>query len=107
DWLGTGHVARRQGGEVVQIRDVDATEMTSAEKDEARKNPAAEIEQLRAGDTIASSTGPGELEQVQVPVTAPVDDVVPAVLADLLLQTRAGDAVRENVGPNAALRVGV
>ena len=92
--------------EVVPILDAkDVTGMASAEEDQPRDEAAAKIEELLAGETIAASTGLGELEEVQVSVTTPVDDVVAAVLEDLRLQALAGDAVREDVGHDATLRV--
>ena len=58
-------------------------EWHALKEDELRDKAAAEIEELLAGETVASSTGLGEFEEVQVSVTAPVDDVVAAVLEDL------------------------
>ena len=40
-----------------------------------------------------------------MPVSAPVDDVVAAIFLNLRLQTLARDAVREEVGDDAALRI--
>ena len=49
----------------------------------ARCRTGEEIEQAVAGETVAVSAGFGEFEQVQGPVSAPVDDVIAAVLLDL------------------------
>ena len=82
--------------------------MAGAQEEEARDEaacPDEEIEQVLAGEVVLGPAGLGQLEEVQVPVPAPVDDVVAAVFLDLRLQPLAGDAVGEEVGDDAALRV--
>ena len=82
--------------------------MTGAEHHEPRQKAAGvreQVEQFVAGDVILLPAGFGEFQQVQVPVPAPVDDVVAAVVANLLLEPLARDAVREEMGDDAALRV--
>ena len=51
------------------------------------------------------AAGFGEFEQVQVPVSAPVNDMVAAIFLDLRLQPLPRDAMGEEVGDDAALRV--
>ena len=83
-------------------------EWRGAEEEEARDEaagPDEEIEQVLAREEVLCAAGFGEFEEVQVPVPAPVDDVVAAVFLDLRLQPLARDAVREEVGDDAALRI--
>ena len=62
--------------------------MAGAQEEKAREEatgPGEEIEQVLAGEVVLGPAGLGELEEVQVPVPAPVDDVVAAVFLDLRL----------------------
>lgn len=84
--------------------------MTRAEEEQPRNEAARtgeEIEQLIAGEPVARSAGLGEFEQIEMPVPAPVDDVVAAVLFDLRLQPLGRDAVRQEVGDDAAVWVDI
>ena len=61
--LRTRLLALGHGEEVVPVPDAkDVTGMAGAEEDEPRDEAAAEVEELLAGETIAASTGLGELE---------------------------------------------
>ena len=82
--------------------------MTRTEEEQARDEAARtgeEIEQLIAGEPVSRAAGLGEFEQIQMPVAAPVDDVIAAVLFDLRLQSLARDAVRQEVGDDAAVGI--
>jgi hypothetical protein len=67
--------------------------------------PDKEIEQLLPGEETFCAARFGKFEAVQVSVPAPVHDVVAAIFLDLCLQPLARDAVREEVGDDAALRI--
>ena len=91
---------------VVHAQDVAG--MTRAQEKQARDKAARidkKLKQFLAGQVIFGAAGFGEFEQVQVPVPAPMDDVVTAVLLNLVLQPCAGDAVAEEMGFDAAFGV--
>ena len=102
--LALGH-----GEEVIPVLHTqDVAGVAGAEEEEARDEatgPDEEIEQVLPGEVVLGAAGFGEFEEVQVPVPAPVHDVVAAIFLDLRLQPLARDAVREEVGDDAALRI--
>ena len=64
-----------------------------------------ECEQFLACHEVALAAGLAELQLVHVPMPAPMDDMVPAILLNLLRQALSGDAMREKVRDDAALRI--
>src|ERR1019366_259155 len=64
-----------------------------------------EVEELAAGQVVAGAAGFGELQQVPIPMPAPVDDMVAVVFPNLRLQPLTRDAVGEEVGDDAVVRV--
>jgi hypothetical protein len=67
--------------------------------------PVKRSSNCSAGDAILLPARFSQLEQVLVPMPAPVDDVVAAVIPDLRFQARARHPVRQEVGHHPALRV--
>jgi hypothetical protein len=59
----------------------------------------------QGGNVIAGPAWLGEFQEVQMPVPAPVDDVVTTICLDSLFHPFASHAVGEEVGHDAALRV--
>ena len=99
-------LALGQGEEVLPVLHAeDVAGVAGAEEEEPRDEAATQVQEFLAGEAIAAASCLGEFQEIEMPVPAPVDDVVAAVLLDLRLQPLAGDAVGEEVGHDAALRV--
>ena len=99
--LALGH-----GEEVLPVLHAeDVAGVAGAEEEEPRDEAATQVQEFLAGEAIAAASSLGEFQEIEMPVPAPVDDVVTAILPDLRLQPLAGDAVGEEVGHDAALRV--
>ena len=64
-----------------------------------------EGEQFLACHEVALAAGLAELQLVHVPMPAPMDDMVPAILLNLLRQPLAGNAMRKKVRDDSALRI--
>ena len=64
-----------------------------------------EVEQFLACHEVALAAGLAELQLIHVPMPAPMDDMVPAILLNLLRQPLAGDAVGQEVRNDLALRI--
>ena len=87
-------LALGDGEEIVPVlHPQDVAGVAGAEEDQPRQKAAGvgeEVEQFLAGKAVAGAAGFGKLQQVQVPVPAPVDDVVAAVLPNLAIRAVRG-----------------
>src|SRR5208337_2886731 len=101
-----GFLALGHGEEVLPVLHAeDVAGVAGAEEEEPRDEAATQVQEFLAGEAIAAASSLGKFQEIEMPVPAPVDDVVAAILPDLRLQPLAGDAVGEEVGHDAALRV--
>ena len=102
-------VAARRFDEGVPIPDIgDIAGMAGAEEEQAR-DEAARLrearEQVRPGDQIRRAGRLGEFEHVPEAVAAPMHDVIAAALPDLRLEPLARDAMGEEIGDDATMRI--
>ena len=82
--------------------------MTGTQEHQSRQKTARigeQFEQITAGKMIFRAAGFGEFQQVQMPVSAPVDDVIAVIALNLVDQPFAGDAMSQEMGDDAALWV--
>ena len=82
--------------------------MTRDQQDQPRQEAAGvgkQVEQLLTRDMVFPPAGPGQFQQIQMPVAAPVNDVVAPVIENLLFQPLARDAVGQEMGHHTAVRV--
>ena len=97
------------GEEVVPVLHAqDVAGVAGTEEEEAwdeAAGPDEEIKQILSGEVVLCAIGFGKFEEVEMPMPAPVHDMVAAVFLDLRQQPLARDAVREEVGNDTVLRI--